>query len=137
MDWFVVVGRVMPIEPIASCTDSAIPTRDACAWLRGIRVLIPRLLKWMGLACWSNTAKLGISWASGLVHMFENAAAGIERYWAMSTQVCVSALPASDVIVSGVTGASLEDVKILFGDETLAAGHRELETERTYGQCCE
>ena len=51
--------------------------------------------------------------------------------------MCVRALPASDVIVSGISGASLEDVKILFGDETLAAGHRELETDRTCGQCCE
>ena len=73
-------------------------------------------------------AKSGMSGASGTVNVFENASAGIERYQTMSTQVLVRALP-----VSGVTAASQEDVKILFGDETLAAGYRTLETDKAYG----
>lgn len=74
------------------------------------------------------TAKSGISGASGAVDLFENASAGIERYRTMSTQVRVRALH-----ISGVTAAGQEDVKMLFGNKTLAAGYRTLDIDKKYG----
>lgn len=65
---------------------------------------------------------------SGAVDMFENASAGIERYRTMSTQVRIRASP-----TSGAGAANQEDVKILFGDQTLPAGYQTLEIDQTYG----
>lgn len=73
-------------------------------------------------------AKSGMPAASAAVDVFENASAGIERYRTMSTQVRIRALHAS-----GATPVSQDDVKILFGDEELAAGYKELEIGKTYG----
>ena len=74
------------------------------------------------------TATSGMSGASGAANVFENASSGIERYRTMRTEVRIRALPAS-----GVTAASQEDVKILFGDEKRAVGYRALELDRAYG----
>lgn len=73
-------------------------------------------------------SKSSVPGASGAVDVFENASAGIERYRTMSTQVRIRVSP-----TSGATAASEEDVKILFGDETLAAGHRTLGIDKPYG----
>lgn len=74
------------------------------------------------------TAKSSMPGASGAVDVFENASAGIERYRTMSTHVRVRALP-----TSGGTAVNQEDVKILFGDKTLAAEYRTLEIDKKYG----
>ena len=71
-------------------------------------------------------AKSGMPRASGA--LFTNASAGVERYRTMSTQVRLRVLSAS-----GSGGAGQEDVKILFGDQTLVAGYRELKVDETYG----
>ena len=73
-------------------------------------------------------AKSGMPRASGADDMFENASAGIERYRTMSTQVRIRASPAS-----GIGAASQEDVKIIFGDRTFAAGYQTLEIGKIYG----
>ncbi|MCJ1460888.1 hypothetical protein MMC28_011270 [Mycoblastus sanguinarius] len=74
-------------------------------------------------------AKSGIPGASGAVDVFKNASSGIERYRTMSTEVRVRVLP-----TLGVTAASQEDVKILFGNNyPLAAGYRALEIDKAYG----
>ena len=74
------------------------------------------------------TAKSSMPGASGADNVFKNASAGIERYQTMSTQVRVRALP-----TSGGTAVKQEDVKILFGKKTLAAGYRTLEIDKKYG----
>ena len=71
-------------------------------------------------------AKSDMPRASGA--LFKNASAGVERYRTMSTQVRLRVSPAS-----GSGGAGQEDVKILFGDRTLAAGYQELKIDETYG----
>ena len=65
---------------------------------------------------------------SGVAHVFENASAGIERYRTMDRQVRVRAL-----LTSGANAVGQTDVKILFGEKTLAAEYRALEVDKTYG----
>lgn len=72
-------------------------------------------------------ARSGTPSASGAVDVFENARAGIERYWTMATHLRIRALP-----VSGVASMSQTDVKILFGGEGLAVGRQALEIDKAY-----
>ncbi|CAD6593282.1 MAG: hypothetical protein ASARMPREDX12_007012 [Alectoria sarmentosa] len=73
-------------------------------------------------------ANSGMAGPSGVAHVFENASAGIERYRTMDRQVRVRAL-----LTSGANAVGQTDVKILFGEKTLAAEYRALEVDKTYG----
>ena len=73
-------------------------------------------------------AKSGMPKAFGAVDVFENASAGIEQYRTMGTLVRIRAL-----LTSGGTAAGQANVKVVFGDTTLPAGYRALETDTAYG----